>query len=228
MPTQRPLILVNGEVQEMPGTDSLEVFVLDVLDRLQVEHVEGAVSYISSDDVTLGNTDSFIALREDETNQWHSHPNDLMLDTTGRAQLGDPQGFANKTYVEAWDAEPGGPRIRLNCIGNVYIGDTEQVVNGTQFIVDDANQQFIFDTNDSIGFSSIKFPEFGGGVTIGETSSDLFAFWGVGGQPQPSIGSHTPASFTANSGTAVNDASTFDGYTIKQIVGSLRGIGLLA
>jgi len=35
------------------------------------------------------------------------------------------------------------------------------------------------------------------------------------------------ATFTANSGTAVNDASTFDGYTLKQIVKALRNQGIL-
>lgn len=39
--------------------------------------------------------------------------------------------------------------------------------------------------------------------------------------------SHGAASFTANSGTAVNDASTFDGYTLKQVVKALRDIGVL-
>lgn len=36
------------------------------------------------------------------------------------------------------------------------------------------------------------------------------------------------ASFTANAGTAVNDASTFDGYTMKQVVKALRLVGILA
>jgi hypothetical protein len=36
------------------------------------------------------------------------------------------------------------------------------------------------------------------------------------------------ATFTANAGTAVNDASTFDGYTLGQIVAALRNLGILA
>ena len=44
-------------------------------------------------------------------------------------------------------------------------------------------------------------------------------------QPTTSIGS---AAFVVSVGTAVNDASTFDGYTIKQIVTALRSLGLLA
>jgi hypothetical protein len=35
------------------------------------------------------------------------------------------------------------------------------------------------------------------------------------------------ATFTANSGTAINDASTFDGYTLRQIVKALRNLGIL-
>jgi heat shock protein HslJ len=36
------------------------------------------------------------------------------------------------------------------------------------------------------------------------------------------------ATFAANTGTAVNDASTFDGYTLNQIVKALRNLGILA
>lgn len=36
------------------------------------------------------------------------------------------------------------------------------------------------------------------------------------------------ATFVQNSGNAVNDASTFDGYTLAQIVKALRNVGLLA
>jgi hypothetical protein len=36
------------------------------------------------------------------------------------------------------------------------------------------------------------------------------------------------AAFVANSGTAVNDASTFGGYTLKQIVQALQNAGFLS
>lgn len=39
--------------------------------------------------------------------------------------------------------------------------------------------------------------------------------------------SHGTATFVANSGTAVNDASTFDGYTLRQVVKALRDFGVL-
>lgn len=44
-------------------------------------------------------------------------------------------------------------------------------------------------------------------------------------QPSTSIGS---AAFSANAGTNINTASTFDGYTIPQIVLALRSFGLIA
>jgi len=44
-------------------------------------------------------------------------------------------------------------------------------------------------------------------------------------QQSTSVGA---ATFAANTGTAVNDASTFDGYTLNQIVKALRNNGLLA
>lgn len=51
-------------------------------------------------------------------------------------------------------------------------------------------------------------------------------FYGATTIARPTTSSGT-AAFTANSGTAVNDASTFDGYTLKQVVKALRDLGLL-
>lgn len=66
------------------------------------------------------------------------------------------------------------------------------------------------------------------GLTIGTDGSAAV----VGLYAAPPVAQATTsgaaASFTANSGTAVNDASTFDGYTIKQIVKALRNLGALA
>jgi hypothetical protein len=47
----------------------------------------------------------------------------------------------------------------------------------------------------------------------------------VGAQQTTGVGS---AAFTANAGTALNSASTFDGYTLAQVVKALRNHGLLA
>lgn len=65
------------------------------------------------------------------------------------------------------------------------------------------------------------------GLRVGAVSgAAALGFYGVTAIARPTTGYGT-ASFTANSGTAINDASTFDGYTIKQIVKALRDLGLL-
>lgn len=58
-------------------------------------------------------------------------------------------------------------------------------------------------------------------------SAALLGLYGAAAVAQATT-SVAAASFTANSGTAVNDASTFDGYTIKQMAKALRNLGVLA
>jgi len=65
------------------------------------------------------------------------------------------------------------------------------------------------------------------GTKIGTSTSQKIGFWNATPIVQPTTGVGA-ATFTANSGTAVNDASTFDGYTLKQVVKALRNLGLLA
>lgn len=66
-----------------------------------------------------------------------------------------------------------------------------------------------------------------GQVQLQTSPSGPIAVFGTGGsiQATTSVGSST---FAANSGTTVNDASTFDGYTIAQVVKALRNYGWLA
>lgn len=62
-------------------------------------------------------------------------------------------------------------------------------------------------------------------IMVGVTGNKI-GFMGTTAIAKPTTG-YAAATFTANSGTAVNDASTFDGYTLKQVVAALRGLGLL-
>jgi hypothetical protein len=62
---------------------------------------------------------------------------------------------------------------------------------------------------------------------FGFASGFKLGFFGATAIVQPTTG-HAAAAFTANTGTAVNDASTFDGYTIRQVVKALRDLGFLA
>lgn len=67
----------------------------------------------------------------------------------------------------------------------------------------------------------------GAGTKIGTATSQKLSFWNVAPIVQPTT-AVAAATFVANAGTAVNDASTFDGYTLKQVVKALRNEGLLA
>lgn len=65
------------------------------------------------------------------------------------------------------------------------------------------------------------------GTQIGSTTAQKIAFWAATPIVQPTTGVAS-ATFTANTGTTVNSGSTFDGYTLRQVVKALRNIGLLA
>lgn len=65
------------------------------------------------------------------------------------------------------------------------------------------------------------------GMKLGTSTSQKLGVWNATPIVQPTTGV-AAATFTANAGTAVNDASTFDGYTVGQVVKALRNIGLFA
>lgn len=73
----------------------------------------------------------------------------------------------------------------------------------------------------------------GTGVKIGTATTQKLGFWNATPVVQPS-GTGETAGFTANAGTAVNDASTFTGnvgstaYRISDIVKALKQAGILA
>ncbi len=68
----------------------------------------------------------------------------------------------------------------------------------------------------------------GTGTKIGTATGQKLSFWNKTPIIQPTTGLSVTLTFTANSGTAVNDASTFGGYTLKQVVQALINIGILA
>lgn len=65
------------------------------------------------------------------------------------------------------------------------------------------------------------------GTKICTATSQKLSFWNKTPIVQPTTGI-TGATFVANSGTAVNDASTFGGYTLAKIAAALINAGLLA
>lgn len=102
---------------------------------------------------------------------------------------------------------------------NVFHATTEQV----RIAYDSSN--YVNFTVGSTGTATIS----GAGTNKGFAFASGFklGFFGATAIVQPTT-SVAGGTFVANSGTAVNDASTFDGYTLKQIVAALRNLGLLA
>lgn len=64
-------------------------------------------------------------------------------------------------------------------------------------------------------------------ATIVQVADGALGLYGATPVAQSTTGA-AAATFVANAGTAVNDASTFDGYTLKQVVKALRSLGILA
>lgn len=65
------------------------------------------------------------------------------------------------------------------------------------------------------------------GTKFGTSTTQKMGFYGVAPIAQPGTGVAS-AAFVANTGTAVNSASTFGGYTIAQVVQALENLGLIA
>lgn len=65
------------------------------------------------------------------------------------------------------------------------------------------------------------------GTKIGKTTNQKLGFWNTTPDIQPTT-AISSASYISNFGLPLNDADTFDGYTIAQVVAALRRIGLLA
>jgi hypothetical protein len=65
------------------------------------------------------------------------------------------------------------------------------------------------------------------GHQIGTATTQKLALWGKTPIIQPTT-AVAAAAFVVGAGTAVNDASTFGGYTIKQVVQALQNVGVLA
>lgn len=97
--------------------------------------------------------------------------------------------------------------------GDVFIsgGDTETADAGGEVVIEGG-----YDDNGGYGQ-----------VQIQTSPSGPIAVFGTGGSIQATT-SVTSSTFAANSGTTVNDTSTFDGYTIAQVVKALRNYGWLA
>jgi len=66
-----------------------------------------------------------------------------------------------------------------------------------------------------------------GNTVVQVAATSKLGLFGATPAAQPTTAGAS-ATFVAGAGTAVNDASTFDGYTLKQVVKALRTLGILA
>jgi hypothetical protein len=65
------------------------------------------------------------------------------------------------------------------------------------------------------------------GTKIGTATTQKLGFWDKTPVVQPTTGI-SGATFVADNGGSIHPSSTFDGYTIAQVVAALRQLGILA
>lgn len=113
-----------------------------------------------------------------------------------------------------WDANFASNAVQIADDKKLYIGGSKTAYGVDYFLKNASGTLDLVTTT-------------GSGVRIATGTTQKLAFYGTTPIVQVTTGV-AAASFTANAGTNVNDASTFDGYTIKQVVKALRNLGLLA
>jgi hypothetical protein len=124
----------------------------------------------------------------------------------GNAYIQFKQNGTSKGYI-GWDASSN--LVMVNAAGGAVIFSVSNT--GTVTLADAAN--IVANTTT--------------GTKIGTAANQKISVWNATPIVQPTT-AVAAATFTANSGTAVNDASTFDGYTMGQVVKALRNFGALA
>jgi hypothetical protein len=67
----------------------------------------------------------------------------------------------------------------------------------------------------------------GTGTKIGTATTQKLGFWNASPVVQPTT-AISAATFVVDSGGSIHPTSTFDGYTIAQVVAALRSVGILA
>jgi hypothetical protein len=79
-----------------------------------------------------------------------------------------------------------------------------------------------FDSGSNITFDDAT------GTKIGTNAAEKFAFWNATPVVQPATGNITAAAYSHVNSNAIHTNDTFGGYTLAQVVGALRQIGILA
>ena len=161
---------------------------------------------------------------------------------------GDQTIAGNKTFTGSAIFINGNNKITISTAGGIYFEDTSNVSYKKSSLRNYLGNFLVYYDNGAFAYHEIKSSsaiDFNGtgnitlfdgkniavgtttGTKLGTGTTQKLSFWNATPIVQPTT-SVTASTFVANSGTAVNDASTFDGYTIGKVVKALRNIGLLA
>jgi hypothetical protein len=110
-------------------------------------------------------------------------------------------------------------RDRFNISYGGQVGIGSGATTAAQLVVQGAGSTSATSTLQVINASSAK--------TIECKDNQSIGFFGAATVTQPTTAGAS-STFTSNPGVALNDADTYDGYTIAQVVKALRQLGLLA
>lgn len=133
------------------------------------------------------------------------------------------QALATNTNAFYWRSDANGYPIAdntLQIVSNIILA-ANLLFEAKQGISLDAGKELSMGSASNMSLSSST------GTKFGTATSQKLSFWNKTTIVQPTT-AITGAAFAASSGTTVNDASTFGGYTIKQIAAALVNVGLLA
>lgn len=114
-------------------------------------------------------------------------------------------------------------KLRIDNDGNVLIGTT---TNGGFKL--DVNGTFRSQGDVTIADAKNIILNTTTGTKIGTATTQKIGFWNAAPIIQPTTAISTSITFTANTGTAINSASTFGGYTIIQVIQALKNLGIIA
>jgi hypothetical protein len=134
-------------------------------------------------------------------------------------------------------------RNNTNSATNIYISRTGTIILNPDNVNSQVRGLAIF--GGTLGTTADRVIAVGNGTSPTTSTADNFQFWSadiVAGNAAPHFRTENgsviklyqettsvgDATFVANTGNNIKDDSTFDGYTVKQVVQALKNLGILA
>lgn len=185
-----------------------------------------------------GQTDGGLAMDDGIMEFWNNFSR-YVTPVSGRLQavfrIDTRSGYESEGFIVGGSSPAGTGAVAIGVDFNYFDVNLCYYGHGSVAIGSDTNTLGVRGTD---GYLAVKksiyvgenlYVNSAGGMKIATTTSQKIGFWNTTPIVQPTTSiSVTGVTFTANSGTAINDASTIDGYTLKQVVKALRNIGILA